>query len=117
MFGVPRVWEKIYAGVNAALGRRPGASQGSSTKASRPPSPIVEPSTAGTRHRGAARHVGRSSTPSPSRTVRELIGLDAAASSPSPARRRSRAEILEWFRAIGVPLSEIYGMSRDDRAR
>ena len=34
-----------------------------------------------------------------------------SSSSPSPAPRRSRAELLSWYRAIGVPLSEIYGMS------
>ena len=34
-----------------------------------------------------------------------------AASSPSPARRRSPPRSCDWYRAIGVPLSEIYGMS------
>ena len=43
-------------------------------------------------------------------TVRELVGLDAlelaiTGAAPLPA------QILEWFNAIGVPLSEIYGMS------
>jgi long-chain acyl-CoA synthetase len=42
--------------------------------------------------------------------VRSLIGLDAVefaltGAAPIPA------ELIEWYRAIGVPLSEIYGMS------
>ena len=62
------------------------------------------------RHQGAARDVGL-----PRR--RGVLGRARAdrprrrGRSRSPARRRSRAELLEWFNAIGVPLSEIYGMS------
>ena len=42
--------------------------------------------------------------------MRELIGLDevqfaVTGAAPIPA------ELIEWYRAIGVPLSEIYGMS------
>jgi long-subunit acyl-CoA synthetase (AMP-forming) len=44
------------------------------------------------------------------RNVRELVGLDQVevvitGAAPIPA------ELLRWYRAIGVPLSEIYGMS------
>jgi long-chain acyl-CoA synthetase len=44
------------------------------------------------------------------RGVRQLLGLDAVevaitGAAPIPA------ELLRWFRAIGIPLSEIYGMS------
>jgi long-chain acyl-CoA synthetase len=42
--------------------------------------------------------------------VRELVGLDQlefAISGAAPIPR----ELLEWFNAIGVPLSEVYGMS------
>ena len=57
-----------------------------------------------------ARPPGRSSTTSPSGGVRELLGLDQlelaiTGAAPIPA------ELLAWYRAIGVPLSEIYGMS------
>ena len=53
---------------------------------------------------------GRSSTTSPSAGIRELLGLDQlelaiTGAAPIPA------ELLAWYRAIGVPLSEIYGMS------
>jgi long-chain acyl-CoA synthetase len=42
--------------------------------------------------------------------VRQLVGLDAVRSAISGAAPIQR-EVLEWFNAIGVPLSEIYGMS------
>ena len=43
-------------------------------------------------------------------TIRELVGLDqleAAITGAAPIP----AELLAWFRTIGVPLSEIYGLS------
>ena len=43
-------------------------------------------------------------------TVRQLIGLDQLRMATSGAAPIPAA-ILEWFNAIGVPLSEIYGMS------
>jgi long-chain acyl-CoA synthetase len=89
--GVPRVWEKIYdAGIAAAL-------------------PIMEKMTAGTATEEEIAtwnfldEVGF-------RAIRGLVGLDEveigiSGAAPIPA------EILGWFRAIGVPLSEGYGMS------
>ena len=43
-------------------------------------------------------------------TVRGLVGLDSVLVAITGAAPISH-EILEWFNAIGVPLSEIYGMS------
>jgi long-chain acyl-CoA synthetase len=43
-------------------------------------------------------------------TVRQLVGLDAVRAAITGAAPIPR-EVLEWFNAIGVPLSEIYGMS------
>jgi long-chain acyl-CoA synthetase len=108
MFGVPRVWEKFYAGVQAALGADPDkkAKFDEGVEAAKP---LV-----------AARTLGEASDSDLAtidfldqvafRPVRELLGLDqldAAISGAAPIP----PEILEWFRAIGVPLSEIYGMS------
>ncbi|HEX9993182.1 MAG TPA: AMP-binding protein [Acidimicrobiales bacterium] len=108
MFGVPRVWEKFYAGVQAALSadadRKAKFDEGvEAAKA------IV-----------AARTLGQATDEQLAtfdfldqvafRGVRELLGLDqldAAISGAAPIP----SEMLEWFRAIGVPLSEIYGMS------
>jgi long-chain acyl-CoA synthetase len=106
-FGVPRVWEKIYNGVNAALAADPDRKAQFDDGVN------------------AAVEIRRSSldgfTDEQQATldfldaaafsmVRGLVGLDAielavtgAAPIPVP--------VLEWFNAIGVPLAEIYGMS------
>ena len=57
----------------------------------------------------SSRH-GRSSTPWRSLNVRALVGLDAMEVAVTGAAAIPRP-VLEWFDAIGVPLSEIYGMS------
>ncbi len=106
--GVPRVWEKLYAGVNAAVSADPDKAK-AFHEAVDAALPIVEKMTRGT------------ATPEEIdtwnfldqvafQTVRGLIGLDQAeicitGAAPLPA------EILSWFRAIGVPLTEGYGMS------
>ena len=66
------------------------------------------------RHPGAARHVGVPRR----RRVRQRARAGRArrgASPRSPARRRSRAPILEWFNAIGVPLSRDLRHERVER--
>ncbi len=106
--GVPRVWEKMYAGVNAALSADPEKEKqfGDGVAAA---IPIMEKMTNGTATDEEVAtwnfldEVGF-------KAIRGLIGLDEveigiSGAAPIPA------EILEWFRAIGVPLSEGYGMS------
>ena len=108
MFGVPRVWEKIHAGVQAALGADP-EKKAKFDEAVAAAIPISERRTLGT------------ATAEDDTTyelldevafsgVRALVGLDAlefaiSGAAPIPA------ELISWYRAIGVPLSEIYGMS------
>jgi long-chain acyl-CoA synthetase len=106
-FGVPRVWEKIYNGVNAALAADPDRKAQFDDGVN------------------AAIEIRRSSldgfTDEQQATldfldaaafsmVRGLVGLDAmelavTGAAPIPD------QVLEWFNAIGVPLAEIYGMS------
>ncbi|MEP4651617.1 MAG: AMP-dependent synthetase/ligase [Ilumatobacter sp.] len=106
--GVPRVWEKMYAGVNAALSADPEKEKQFADGVAAA-IPIMEKMTDGTATDEEIAtwnfldEVGF-------KTVRGLIGLDEveigiSGAAPIPA------EILEWFRAIGVPLSEGYGMS------
>ena len=110
MFGVPRVWEKLHAGVQAALAADPDRKaqfDGAVALAG----PIVERRTAGTASdedlaTWAALDEAAFSG------VRALLGLDAlefalTGAAPIPA------ELIGWYRAIGVPLSEIYGMSEN----
>ena len=108
MFGVPRVWEKIHAGVEAALGADPEAKarfDGAVAKAA----PLAEKRTWGdtTVEDDAALAAMDEAA---FRGVREKVGLDAAefavtGAAPIPA------ELITWYRAIGVPMSEIYGLS------
>ncbi|HEX2783546.1 MAG TPA: AMP-binding protein, partial [Ilumatobacteraceae bacterium] len=108
VFGVPRVWEKIYNGVNAALASDP-ANKAKFDEAVAAALAVKAAERAGT------------ATPKQLETwafldavafanVRALTGLDAIVTAVSGAAAIPRS-ILEWYNAIGVPLSEIYGMS------
>ncbi len=106
--GVPRVWEKLYAGVNAALGADAEKSK-AFNEAIQAALPIVEKMTRGTATQEEI-DTWNFLDQVAFQTVRGLIGLDAAeicitGAAPLPT------EILAWFRAIGVPLTEGYGMS------
>jgi long-chain acyl-CoA synthetase len=106
--GVPRVWEKLYAGVNAALGADPEKAK-AFNDAVETALPISERMTRGTATQEDI-DTWNFLDQIAFRGVRALIGLDQtqigiSGAAPIPA------EILAWFRAIGVPLTEGYGMS------
>ncbi|MFP5487511.1 MAG: AMP-dependent synthetase/ligase, partial [Acidimicrobiia bacterium] len=108
LFGVPRVFEKIYAGVNAAL----AADLEKKQQFDDGVAAAIE-----------IKRAERDGTATQEQldtwsfldavafsTVRGLVGLDACelaitGAAPLPA------EILEWFNAIGVNLAEVYGLS------
>ncbi len=106
--GVPRVWEKLYAGVNAALAADPEKLK-SFDEAIATALPIMEKMTRGTatdEERATWQFLDEVAFSG----VRQLLGLDQTeiaitGAAPIPS------EILAWFRAIGVPLTEGYGMS------
>jgi long-chain acyl-CoA synthetase len=108
LFGVPRVYEKIYAGVNAALAADPEkAAQFNDGVAA-----AIEIKRAEREGRATQEQLETWAflDAVAFSTVRSLVGLDAielaiTGAAPLPP------QILEWFNAIGVPLSEIYGMS------
>jgi long-chain acyl-CoA synthetase len=108
MFGVPRVWEKMHAGVMGALGADPEKAAGfaGAVDAARP---IVDAMAWG-RATPEQEATWAALDEGAFRGVREMLGLDQldiaiTGAAPIPA------ELLSWFRAIGVPLAEIYGMS------
>jgi long-chain acyl-CoA synthetase len=108
MFGVPRVWEKVYAGVQAALGADPEKKKGFDDAVAAA-IPISERRTLGDASDDDEATYAFLDDVAFS-TVRGLVGLDAleyavTGAAPIPA------ELISWYRAIGVPLSEIYGMS------
>ena len=108
LFGVPRVFEKIYAGVNAALAADPDKQKsfndGVAAAIEIKRAELAASVTQEQRDTWAFLDAIAFST------VRGLVGLDEielaiSGAAPIPAA------ILEWFNAIGVKLAEIYGMS------
>ena len=108
-FGVPRVWEKIHSGIMAMASADPARKEqlelalGVGLKA------------ADCRARGEElpddlRAAWEQADGEGLALVRALIGLDECIAAISGAAPIS-VEVLDFFRALGVPLSEIYGMS------
>ena len=110
-FGVPRVWEKLHAGVSAALAGDPERKQ------------KFDEAVAAGKAIDEVRRTGKELSKEQQETwdfldavafgqVRGLIGLDDvkfALTGAAPIE----VGLLEWFRAIGIPLAEIYGMSEN----
>ena len=110
LFGVPRVWEKLYAGVMAAVNANPEQAEkfNEAVEAARP---LALKKSWGTLTEEEAATLDFLDEVA-FRPVRQLLGLDdvliaVTGAAPIPA------ELLGWFRAIGVPLSEVYGMSEN----
>ncbi len=76
LFGPPRVWEKLHASIQAALGAAPDESQ-----------------------RAAIRSV-----------ILQKIGLDQCRIAMTGAAPIA-PEVIDFFRELGLPLTEIWGMS------
>ncbi len=107
-FAVPRVWEKIHAGVMAMAGADPArkaqleAALEVGLRAARCRAQGEElPTDLAAEFAVADEALGM---------VRGLLGLDACVAAISGAAPIS-VEIFDFFRGLGVPLSEVYGMS------
>ncbi|MGH9111108.1 MAG: AMP-dependent synthetase/ligase [Acidimicrobiales bacterium] len=108
MFGVPRVWEKLHAGIQAALSADAEAKARFDDAVSAA-EPIAERRTQGTATADDEK-TWAFLDEAAFRNVRQLVGLDAlkfavTGAAPIPP------ELIRWYRAIGVPMSEIYGLS------
>jgi long-chain acyl-CoA synthetase len=106
--GVPRVWEKLYAGVNAALAANPEGAKAfaGALAAAEGLADQVAAGTATAEQAATFAHLDQAAF----QRITAMIGLDQAevcisGAAPLPA------EVMSWFRTIGVPLSEGYGMS------
>jgi long-chain acyl-CoA synthetase len=108
MFGVPRVWEKLYAGVMGALAADPAkkAQFDGAVEAAKPLVDAMDWGTA-TDEQVAAWNAMDEGAFANVRTMLGLEQVEVAITGAAPIP----AELLSWFRAIGIPLSEIYGMS------
>ncbi|HET8931286.1 MAG TPA: AMP-dependent synthetase/ligase [Acidimicrobiales bacterium] len=108
MFGVPRVYEKIHGGVTAVLAADAEKfAQFNEGIAAAEPIALRRAWGEATAEDEATWEFLDSVAFAP---VRQLLGLDQLEIAVTGAAPMS-AELLGWFRAIGVPLSEIYGMS------
>jgi long-chain acyl-CoA synthetase len=110
MFGVPRVWEKMHAAVEAFLAGDPEKRERfRAARAKALPLQLARRE----RELTAAEHETLQQLDDEILgTARLLLGLDALEYAVSGAAPLP-VEVLEWFLAIGVPMSEIYGMSEN----
>ena len=110
LFGVPRVWEKIHAGLTGALAADPEKARqfDEAVEAARPIAIKRSWGTATEEEEATYAFLDEVAF----KPVRQLLGLDSlevavTGAAPIPP------DLLSWFRAIGVPLSEVYGMSEN----
>ncbi len=108
IFGVPRVWEKVYAGVNAALAADPEKKKAvdEALETAAPIAAKLAWGTATDEEKATYDFLDEVAFS----TIRGLVGLDqvdAAITGAAPIP----ADMLAWFRTIGINLSEIYGLS------
>ncbi|MEO6988630.1 MAG: AMP-dependent synthetase/ligase [Aquihabitans sp.] len=113
LFGVPRVFEKMYAGVTAAIAADPENEKkfNEAVEASREIAIRRSWGTATEEDEATWSFLDEVAF----KGVRQLLGLDElltaiTGAAPIPP------ELLSWFRAIGIPMSEVYGMSENTGA-
>jgi len=114
LFGVPRVWEKIQAGVEAALSANPEQKKGFDDGVAAAV-PLVAKRTLGGGDAALTEEERQTLAfldEVAFAKVRGLVGLDALEFAITGAAPIA-VELVEWYRAIGVPFSEIYGMSEN----
>ncbi len=110
VFGVPRVWEKVYGRLNAMIGADPEAAR----KFQAAIDEAIPLRQKMTMDEATEAEVARYEELDAENfaLVRALIGMDECemaitGAAPIPAA------MLSWFRAIGLPLAEVYGMSEN----
>ncbi len=110
MFGVPRVWEKIYSGVSASIAADAEKSKqfDEALEASQP----IRMRMAWDEASDEDRQTWELLDDAAFRPIREMLGLDQVETAITGAAPIP-AELLSWFHGIGVPMSEIYGMSEN----
>jgi long-chain acyl-CoA synthetase len=108
IFGVPRVWEKIYNGVNAALSADPdrraqfddGVNAAIEIQRTSVDGGLTDDQRQTLDFLDSAAFAN----------VRAMVGLDGVELAITGAAPIPNS-VLEWFNGIGVPLTEVYGLS------
>jgi long-chain acyl-CoA synthetase len=110
IFGVPRVWEKVYGGLNALLAGDPDNAEkfNAAVTEAIPLRQKVTMEEATDEERARLDELDAENFA----LVRALLGIDevelaVTGAAPIPA------SLISWFRAIGIPLAEVYGMSEN----
>jgi long-chain acyl-CoA synthetase len=109
-FAVPRVWEKIHAGVQSVLTASEPERQQRFAEALDVGRRVDEIRTRGEQPPADLEAAYQEAEATALRPVRELLGLDQLITAVSGAAPIS-SHVLSFFRSLGVPLSEIYGLS------
>lgn len=113
LFGVPRVWEKIYGGLMGALAGDPTKKDrfDEAVEVARPIAMRRSWGTATAEDEATWDFLDENAF----RPIRQMLGLDDLITAVSGAAPIP-PDLLGWFRAIGVPMSEVYGMSENTGA-
>ncbi|HEX5587193.1 MAG TPA: long-chain fatty acid--CoA ligase [Acidimicrobiia bacterium] len=109
LFGVPRTYERIHSGVRAVLAGDPDK-EAAFDRALAVGRDVAATRALGDEPSGALASRWEQVDAETLRPVRELLGLadvQCAVTSAAPMP----VEILDFFRSLGVPLSEMYGLS------
>ncbi len=112
LFGPPRVWEKLAAGIRAVIASRPQEEQELVAEALRVGRQVQELRARGGEPDGDLAAAWQRVDDGVFAPLRRMIGLDEcgyafSGAAPIPA------EVIEFLRDIGLPMSEIYGMSEN----
>jgi long-chain acyl-CoA synthetase len=110
-FGVPRIWEKFYQGIQNSIEQADEEQRKQAHEALEVRKKIVPLELAGQPVPDDLRERGEQAAPVTS-FIAALVGLDeikVAGTGAAPVAQ----EIIEFFWALGVPLYEFYGQSED----
>ena len=112
-FGVPRVWEKFYAGITALLEGLPDEQRDAAQQALQLGLKRVEAQQAGTALPPELEEKYQQADAKLFALARGALGLDKASALVSGAAPIN-VEILRFFHAIGLPVAEVYGQTEDN---
>jgi long-chain acyl-CoA synthetase len=112
-FGVPRVWEKFYAGLVAFIENLPEERREAVEQAVQLGLKRVEAHQAGTTLPPELEEKYQEADKAVFALARGLLGLDQAHALVSGAAPIN-IEILRFFHAIGLPVAEVYGQTEDN---
>ena len=112
IFGVPRIWEKLSAGIAAKLKEATGVKSGIASWSQEVGRRVHAGTVQGLEPRGRLAWEYRLADRLVFRKVKEAIGLDRARVCVSGAAPIAR-EILEFFTGLDLVIQEVYGQSED----